>query len=71
MLGARRERIRLVERPTCGITASQIPLDSRAASGDAPGRQPFQSPVTDTARAFGAQTAKYVPPSTTCAPSFS
>ncbi len=47
--------------PTAGTNPSQIPEPSLGASGLRPLSQPFQSPTTDTARALGAQTAKYVP----------
>jgi hypothetical protein len=35
------------------------------------GSQPLKSPTTATEPAFGAHTAKRVPPATGCAPSFS
>ena len=42
--------------------ASQMPEPSqRGCSGSALPSQPFQSPITDTVRAFGAQTAKCAP----------
>ena len=51
-----------------------MPEAPRGGSASRPFAQPFQSPITDTRSAFGAQTAKRTPrcpPTVTgCAPSF-
>jgi hypothetical protein len=54
---------------------SQMPESARGESGWRSACQSLKSPTTETARAFGAQTAKRVPASPFsepgCAPSFS
>src|SRR5262249_29168407 len=52
-------------------TPAQMPELATGRSGSRSGFQPFQSPMTETPVAFGAHTAKWAPPSTRCAPSFS
>ena len=44
-------------------TPSQIPDEPSGRRGSAPSLQKFQSPTTETLRAFGAQTANRTPPS--------
>src|SRR5262249_26577848 len=56
---------------TPGTTLSQMPDRSRGRSGWRVGSQSLKSPMTERCSAFGAHTAKYTPPSTGCAPSFS
>src|SRR5688500_8279871 len=53
-----------------GTFAVQIPA-SLPCMGLVRGSQPFQSPITETCAAFGAQTAKWVPSENAWAPSFS
>src|SRR5919197_5609583 len=46
---------------TPGANPSQIPEWPRERRGCERGSHPLKSPITDTASAFGAHTAKYVP----------
>ena len=49
-------------------TPAQIPEEPCGSSGSTRPSQRFQSPTTETPRAFGAQTAKETPSSPMCAP---
>src|SRR5690606_41033549 len=50
-----------VPLPTCGTNSSQTPLSPSERIDVARPSQPLKSPMTRTARAFGAQTANEVP----------